>query len=268
MAELRITRGLQGSGKTTHARKWVAESPESRARVNRDDLRQLMHRGYHGFSTEKQVTTAQHSMISGLLQSGWDVICDDTNLNQRTARDLRRIAVLTGSTFVVDDFTHVPLETCIKQDAQRVGIGYIGAKIIEETYNRYLRGKQIPLPFPEDADDDSDAVVPYEQPQFSATRVIIVDIDGTVALHNGLRDPFDFTKVHLDKPNAPVIAAVEAMYMSGCTVIFCSGRKDSCRAETEAWLYRHVRVNFNALHMRDAQDNRKDSIVKMEIFNV
>ena len=65
--------------------------------------------------------------------------------------------------------------------------------------------------------------------------------DGTVALH-GTRDPFDETRVHEDRGNLPVIAAVRAMADAGFTVIFCSGRTEACRAATEKWLREHVRV--------------------------
>ena len=41
MITLLLTRGLPASGKTTFARAWVAESPTDRARINRDDLRNV-----------------------------------------------------------------------------------------------------------------------------------------------------------------------------------------------------------------------------------
>jgi len=64
-----------------------------------------------------------------------------------------------------------------------------------------------------------------------------------------------------------VITAVRAMHAAGHLVVFCSGRTDACRAETEKWLAEHVAVPYEALHMRAAGDMRKDSIVKMEIFD-
>lgn len=37
-----LTRGIPGSGKSTWARAWVEESPETRIRINYDDLRNMM----------------------------------------------------------------------------------------------------------------------------------------------------------------------------------------------------------------------------------
>mgnify|MGYP003455142708 FL=1 len=42
MNKLILTRGIQGSGKTTWARQWVAEDPDSRVRINNDDLRNML----------------------------------------------------------------------------------------------------------------------------------------------------------------------------------------------------------------------------------
>lgn len=81
------------------------------------------------------------------------------------------------------------------------------------------------------------------------------------------RSPFDETRVHEDRPNLPVIAAVRAMHAAGHAVIFCSGRTDGCRAATEKWLAEHVAVPYEGLHMRAAGDMRKDAIVKVEIFD-
>jgi len=93
-----------------------------------------------------------------------------------------------------------------------------------------------------------------------------VDIDGTVALMAG-RSPYDETRVHQDRPNEAVIAAVQAMHAAGHAVIFCSGRTDGCRAATEKWLAEHVAVPYEALYMRRSGDTRKDSVVKVELFD-
>lgn len=61
MTELRITRGYPSSGKTTYARNWVAEDPEHRVRVNRDDLRWNLYGRYTGLNNGQEwtVTKAQ-----------------------------------------------------------------------------------------------------------------------------------------------------------------------------------------------------------------
>ena len=48
--------------------------------------------------TERRVLTARNAMITGLLKQGIDVISDDTNLPQRTIRDLIKLAVKAGPT--------------------------------------------------------------------------------------------------------------------------------------------------------------------------
>ena len=59
---------------------------------------------------------------------------------------------------------------------------------------------------------------------------------------------------------------VRALHAAGYRIVFCSGRTDGSRASTAAWLAEHVGVPYEALHMRAAGDQRKDSIVKAEIF--
>ena len=94
----------------------------------------------------------------------------------------------------------------------------------------------------------------------------MVDIDGTVALM-GARSPYDEHLVGQDLPNLAVIAAVRAMHAAGHQVLFCSGRTDGCRPATEKWLAEHVGVPHAGLFMRSRGDQRKDSIVKREIFD-
>ena len=267
--KLIITRGLPGSGKTTWAREWVAADRLRRARVNRDTFRAMLHDGVfikgdaNGAGTEKVILAARDATISALLKLGLDVVCDDTNLPNRTVRDLRRLAAVAGADFEIRDMTDVPVEVCVERDAARERT--VGREVIERQWLRFVKGKPHPLPIADEPEAGPAAVVPYT-PKPGTEPTVLVDIDGTVALM-GNRSPYDDTRVHEDRPNAPVIAAVRAMAAAGHTVVFCSGRTDTCRDATEKWLAEHVGVPYAALHMRVAGDSRKDSVVKAEIFD-
>jgi predicted kinase len=256
---LLITRGLPASGKTTFARKLRPGV----ARVNRDDLRRMLH-GDRLFTqwAEAQVTAVQRASVQALLRAGASVIVDDTNLRAKTVRDWAELAARFGATFEVHDFTDVPLDECLRRDAGRAEADRVGEAPIRRMHERYLAGRNLPLPVPS-VEVGGPGVV--YRPPAQAAPVVLVDVDGTVALMNG-RSPYDMSRVGEDEPNAPVIAAVRAMHAAGHGVVYCSGRDDSCRAETQAWLDLHVGVPSLGLFMRAEGDARKDSIVKQEIF--
>jgi predicted kinase len=259
MSRLIITRGLPASGKTSFARKLQPGV----VRVNRDDLRRMLH-GERLFTqwAEGQVTTAQRAQVEALLRAGVDVCVDDTNLRARTVREWAELAARFGATFEVHDFTDVPLAECLRRDADRPASDRVGEDAIRRLHERYLAGRTLPLPVPHVPPGGSAATY---QPPSGAPEIVLVDIDGTVALLAG-RSPYDMSRVGEDEPNHAVIAAVRAMHSAGYGVVFCSGRDASARAETEAWLDRHVGVPYLGLHMRAIGDTRKDSIVKKEIF--
>ena len=115
-----VCRGIPGSGKTTWAKGWVAEDVGTRARVNRDDLRLMMHAGcYRGGATEPQVIKAQLAMILELLRADVSVVCDDTNLPRYTLEGLRRTAIEGRAHYRVQSFLDVPLEVCLARNAER-----------------------------------------------------------------------------------------------------------------------------------------------------
>ncbi|MEV6525198.1 AAA family ATPase [Longispora sp. NPDC051575] len=261
---LTVTRGLPASGKSTWARS--EEGVRAGVRVNRDDLRRMLHGSHLGTGwAEKQVTVAQKAAVEGLLRAGTSVICDDTNLRARVVREFAELAASCGAGFVVRDFTDVDVAECVRRDAGRDRSEQVGEYVIRSMYERYLAGKKLPLPLPELATAPADPERPYTAPVGGAD-VILVDIDGTVALM-GDRSPYDWARVGIDQPNRPVISAVRAMYAAGHQVVYCSGRDEACRAETEAWLDKYVGLPYLGLFMRPAGDQRKDSIVKKEIFN-
>lgn len=103
---------------------------------------------------------------------------------------------------------------------------------------------------------------------------VIVDIDGTLS-HKGDRSPFDYSKVSEDKPDYEIFELVYLLAKNH-QIIFVSGREDSCRDDTIAWLKKYSsNLVFNpnekpgvgeTLFMRKAEDYRSDVIVKREIF--
>lgn len=95
----------------------------------------------------------------------------------------------------------------------------------------------------------------------------LVDIDGTVALNNGHRSPFNWAKVGDDEPNWSVIQTVQLLGAER-SIVFLSGRDEVCRADTWAWLHRHFFLSSPlALFMRPHQDMRPDCVVKSELFD-
>jgi predicted kinase len=260
VTRLLITRGLPASGKTTFARKLQPGV----VRVNRDDLRRMLHgRRLLNQWAEGQVTAAQRAMVEALLRAHSDVIVDDTNLRPRTVRDWAELAAKFHASFEVHDFTDVPLAECLRRDAARPEEDQVGERGIRGMFDRYLAGKSLPLPIP--YVEPGGAVAVYE-PDEELPPAVLVDIDGTVALMAG-RGPYDWGRVGEDNPNHAVITAVRAMHAAGHAIIYCTGRDAASRDETEAWLELYVGVPYEGLFMRAEGDSRKDAVVKREIFD-
>lgn len=93
---------------------------------------------------------------------------------------------------------------------------------------------------------------------------VLVDLDGTLALRRG-RSPFDWDKVGTDAANTPVIEVVQALADAGFAVIVVSGRDAICREDSAKWLRKNLQRPFT-LHMRGSGDNRRDEVVKREMW--
>ena len=114
-------------------------------------------------------------------------------------------------------------------------------------------------------------------------EAIIVDVDGTLADMRGIRGPFEWDKVHLDRPHQDVINLVkdlenaeiwtgvideadgEYIMKPKYKIIITTGRDGVCEEATLEWLVGHM-VPFDVFCMRKAGDFRKDNIIKSEIY--
>lgn len=264
MTELIITRGYPASGKSMWAREVIAETGPGIVRVNRDDLRAslLGIEGVGTFEQEQIVSVAQKSQVRALLQSGVNVIVDDTNLRAKYARAWADLAAELGAGFNVFDMG-TPVDECVKRDAQRGAEGgrMVGEDVIRELGKRFPIKSWKPVTPTPDTSVKPDPYVPDE----TLPAAYIVDIDGTLAHMTG-RDPYDYTRVHEDTVDREVWDVIDALRRDGNEIIVMSGRDEECRDVTWRWLSANE-VWFDDLHMRPAGDTRKDSLVKAELFD-
>ena len=274
--KLTITVGIPGSGKTTEAELILhTEGSNNVELVSRDDLRHLLFRsdGILDNAKEYRITQMQKSIVKDALRQGKHVVVHDMNLRERYRKGWAEVAHHAGAEFAILDLTHVPLITCVARARQR---GERGGRIVPESaivdiHRRFIHN-QGPVKAPEINAKPLELFTPYVRDP-SLPKAIIVDLDGTVALCEDVRSPYDYTRVKFDKPNTPVIQHVQTeAYELGTKILFVSGRlarlgaDDQAYKDTEEWLYSEVKVPIELLAMRD-RDGIDDTVIKYGIFD-
>lgn len=136
---LTMTRGLQGSGKSTWAAAQKLDALNTGKKlvvVTKDDIREEMAIKDWNYDKEKEVVRKRDFLIAQALNKGLDVISADTNLAPKHEAQLRALAKRYKTEFVIKDFTDVPLTICIERDAKRDNS--LGEKILRETAEKYM----------------------------------------------------------------------------------------------------------------------------------
>lgn len=105
-------------------------------------------------------------------------------------------------------------------------------------------------------------------------NIVVVDIDGTIAkvgdrlkyLQQAKKD-WDSFYEHCDEdePIKDVISIIEDLYFEGHNIVFCTGRRESVRFKTVAWIQKNCFSKFDLL-MRPDGDFRHDTMVKPELL--
>jgi len=268
LSKLILTRGIPASGKSTWAKAWVAEDPENRLRVNRDNLRWTLgiKTGIGTREQEEEVTYWQRQMVQRGFEQNKDVVLDDTNLRAKYAKDWMLLARAYGVEVVFEDFP-ITLEEAIFRDAVRGGKGErsVGEEVIRDKFHRFTPKGKLPAPFVlNPAEVPQFKFKPYEY-QYGLPWAIIVDIDGTLAHMEG-RSPYDPTLYHTDSFDDVLGSLVDSYaWNTGATVIVVSGRDEQFKPETVKWLRDHE-FAYDHIFMRPQGDTRNDAIVKDELF--
>lgn len=275
---LLLTRGLPASGKSTFAEKIIGNG-SNWVRLERDLLRDQLYKSrvhqapadaskeeketvrQQVAERENTITKVQFAMAEGAVLAGKSIVVSDTNLRAKYVRDWMAFAKKHNLEFNTVNFDSVSVDECVRRDEVRQNS--VGEKVIRDMAQRYLVKGNIP-----DVKDIAASplnIEPYDNPT-DLPKAIIVDIDGTLAKMSD-RSPYDWHRVDEDEPIEAVIIAVHAAAQFNRRVIVMSGRDESCRAITEKWLTHCLGVSWKELHMRPEGDNRKDDLVKYELFN-
>lgn len=135
MGKIILCRGVQGSGKTTWAKKWVLEDPEHRVRFNNDDIRNMLGK-YWVPSREKIVTEIKKYFMVSAMEQHYDIVVDNMNLSAIEVSYYQNLADNSFGIYTLEfqDF-FITLEECILRDSKRENP--IGENVIRNTYNKY-----------------------------------------------------------------------------------------------------------------------------------
>lgn len=263
-----LTVGASASGKSTWAKQRAAIYPDN-VIACRDDIRRML--GYPPVGTpqqEKQVTLVQQGIIETALLAGKDVIVSDTNLNKQFRKKMIKFCHEHGANVTLTVFDEPldelhkrtdnrPLEEQVPRDAIKRQYDSLQTQLKDGT----LGQREFPV----------QSYEPYVRPDATSSALrsaIVIDIDGTVANHEGVRSPYDYSKVSMDKPHWDIIEIVQALIAQGHWPIFLSGRDGGCREDTENWIGYHITLGRGySLFMRAEGDTRPDWIIKNEIWD-
>lgn len=244
--------GCSGSGKSTAAKLLVKEGL---VEINRDYFRfKLFCDGVEDWSKYK-FTKQREQEVTKACEVRWklsvehlkSVVVSNTNLNQKDHDYWKAKAEEAGYEFNVVYFPET-LETLFKRDEKR-GTLSVGRETLIQQWQKWLKITN----------------ARKYVPNLDKPITIVSDIDGSIAKMSG-RSPYEWAKVGEDQPRTKIINMIEALYQSDqYELVFVSGRDGSCYPETYAWLIKNVGLPFK-LYMREAGDQRKDTIVKEEIL--
>jgi len=254
MKIITITKGLPGSGKTTYVNELLKKHPARYKNICKDDLRKMFDNSHWSKGNEKFILNVRDLLILTSLAQGYHVIISDTNLHPKHEKHIRELVRGKNVQVKIVEFNSTP-EECIERDLKRPNS--VGSKIIWKMYNDYLKPKEEGQNKPEVLKQDS-----------NLPHAIIVDLDGTVCIHNG-RSPYEWEKCDTDLPNIPVIELIETYLATKSQVIFLSGRDGRALDKTLKWLKNNIRLYDRGwdLFMREPKDTRKDCIIKRELFD-
>lgn len=255
-----VLQGVPASGKSTFARSLVLKD-KSYVIVSRDAIREA--RGEYWIPEhEDYISDIEEFEIRSAIKHNLNPIIDASNLNPKTIAKWKNLAEELNVNIEFKMF-EIDFATALERDSKRERS--VGKKVLERFFRDYFPN-QLKAYYTDDR--LKEPFYPYNDEKEDC---IIVDLDGTVCLHNG-RSPYDLTRISEDIPNYPLVRFLQELICNK-HIIFLSGREgtDQCRQDTINWLTKNIcSSDFGykwELLMRDKNNFEPDEIIKERIFH-
>ncbi len=256
--EVIISIGVSASGKSTWSKEFVKRNANY-VRTGRDDFRYMLKdAGVCEPKIEDIINKLQDATILEALNKNQNVIIDNTNLKEEYIKHfIDLVKYKANIKFRIFD---ISLNKAIERDKLRERS--VGEVVIKKQFKQY-QNLITSVAFT----DIQKSYFTYVNPKrdVTLTDIVIFDIDGTLAHMNGKRGPFDWHKVGVDDLDSTIANQLLMHNYHGDKIFIVSGRDESCRSETIAWLEKHG-LPFHNLFMRPKDDFRKDNLIKQEIY--
>ncbi len=258
--KLILCRGIQGSGKSTWAKAWVAEDPEHRIRINNDDIRNMLG-PYWVPDREKLVSAIKQRIAQESMDRGYDIVVDNMNLNPKEVDFWKNIVNFNNGTIMTwhydiefKDF-FIPLEECIRRDANRSNP--IGEKVIRDTWRKYKHFIQ--------TTEVEKCVNNLRAWDIGKPICVVVDMDSTLCFNTTKRPWYGegaAEGMKNDIANDDVCAVVKKLQET-YPIVLATGRDTSQEEVTKQWLSTQG-INITDFYFRTEGDYRKGVEVKRE----
>lgn len=258
--KMTINVGVPGSGKSTETKTLVENSNGQIKRVNRDDIRNMLDQGIYSKPNENLVTKIENQIILEALKENKHIIVDNTHLNPISIDRLKELVRMnfpnnSPEISINDSFLGVSNDVCLDRNSKRTG----KERVPDDAMKRMIGL----------ADNMRALKHTKYKPNTSLPQAFIFDVDGTLA-HMGKgtswgRSPHDYNKVGNDRVDPIVKTILDSLFRDDFKILILTGRKDSCLDLTVKWLNDND-IPYDDIFIRKSEDNRKDSIIKKEIF--
>ncbi len=259
--QILILIGAPGSGKSTFS-KYFLRTEENWIRISRDDFRLMQFGGTVTSDREEMMITEMvNASIESLLRRKSNVLIDATNCKKEYIYQfIDRFKHSADISFKTFELSKETLEARCENRFNETG-----KFIPKNVLHRYIQQlDSLKESFDFSVRRKQEKIIVSAEQNTSLPKAIICDLDGTLALMNG-RNPFDASRCDEDLLNEPVANTLKNYHQLGYKIILLSGREEKYKEPTLRFLEKH-QINFDELLMRKTSDNRKDSIIKKEIF--
>jgi len=243
---------------STWAKQFVKEN-KNWVRIGRDDFRHMLNGYQWNEKIENLIGPLLYETLKTMLQAGFNVIVDNTNLKMKYVNEVVKVCEGVGDVQVEEKLFSVSLKEAIERNSKRDTVIPVG--VIENMYKSWTNMKSFETLY----------CPPIESKPYTydtnpgLTPIVICDIDGTLALF-GNKNPYDRDFINDDvNPVVKRILDAEA-FIDRARIVLFSGRDDKFRAETVDWLQKYS-IPFHELHMRKQGDGRRDTLVKLDMYN-